>query len=99
MNRKIDKGTVVRLIMLVCTFATDIIAICTGTNFGNNPIFACICAILTVVSVAVSYWYNNDWTSIALLCRDVFDMLEDGKIDPQEVEDLIKKHKEDKSNG
>lgn len=91
--RKLDKGTICRTILQVCAYINQFVAIIGMSTFASNPVYQWISFGVTLVVTAVTYWYNNDWSSLALLTRDIFDMLEDGKIDKQELEDFLEKHK------
>lgn len=95
--RKLDKGTIVRTILLVLGWANQIVAIIGSTSFASATWYQVVTVVLTVLISGITYWYNNDWTQGALLTRDLFDMLQDGKITKEEVEEFIAKHnKKDK---
>lgn len=95
--RKLDKGTIVRTILLVLGWANQIVAIIGSTSFASATWYQIVSVVLTVLISGITYWYNNDWTQGALLTRDLFDMLQDGKITKEEVEEFIAKHsKKDK---
>ena len=80
MNKQIDKGTIIRTIVEVATLVNQVIAVIGQSSFAANPTYQVISVILTIVASAICYWYNNDWTKFALLARDIFEMLKDGKI-------------------
>lgn len=95
--RKLDKGTIVRTVLLVLGWANQIVAIIGSTSFASATWYQVVTVVLTVLISGITYWYNNDWTQGALLTRDLFDMLQDGKITKEEVEEFIAKHsKKDK---
>lgn len=90
--KKIDKGTICRTILQLLVYINQGIAIIGSTSFAQSITYQWISFAVTVLITAMTYWYNNDWTSIALCCRDVFDALKDGKLTKEEVETFIKNH-------
>lgn len=96
--RSLDKGTILRTVLQILVYANQIVAVLGQTSFASSPVYQWITFGLTLVITAVSYWYNNDWTNGALLVRDLFDMLKDGKVTSEEIEEFIARHKKEKSN-
>lgn len=91
--KKIDKGTICRTVLQVAAYINQFIAIIGMSSFASNPIYQWITFGVTLIVTVVTYWYNNDWTNLALCARDIFDMLQDGKIDQKELEEFVEKHK------
>lgn len=90
--KSLDKGTICRTIFQIAAYVNQFIAIIGNTSFASSPVYQWITFAITLIVTAVTYWYNNDWSNAAILARDIFDMLEDGKITEKEVENFIKKH-------
>ena len=90
--RRLKAGTVIRTILQVLVYVNQAVALLGNTTFANNIVYQWISFALTVVITALSYWYNNDWTQFAHMSSDIFDMLKDGKITPQELEDFMAKY-------
>lgn len=94
--KNLSKGTIFRTIFQVLTYANQIVAIFGQSSFASAAWYQWTSVILTIIVTSVSYWYNNDWTNIAKLSGDVFDMLKDGKITEDELKTFMDKHKEGK---
>lgn len=94
---KIDKGTLARTVLMAVSKINDIVAV-VGTCVGfASPWYLIPTAILELVSSVVAYWYNNDWSDLALLTRDVFDLAKDKDITTAELKGFIDSHKGDKA--
>ena len=93
--KRMDKGTIIRTILVVCAFVNQILATLELTSWADSEIYRIISLVVTIVMAAVCYWYNNDWTKLALLTRDVFDLCQDGKIEEKEVQQFISDHNGD----
>lgn len=94
--KALKKGTIIRTIIQFLSYVNQIIAIVGFQTFADNVIYQWITVILTIVITALSYWYNNDWSKAALTVKDIFDMLKDGKITYEEVQNFIKKYTPEK---
>lgn len=94
--KSLDKGTIIRTIMIVLAYVNQIVALIGQTSFASSPVYQWITFGVTVVTTLIGYWYNNDWSNFAMLCTDIFEMLRDGKITSEEVEKFIKKHSKKK---
>lgn len=92
--KALDKGTIFRTILLVLGWANQVVALIGSTSFASATWYQITSLVITILISAVNYWYNNDWTNGALLARDVFDMVKDGKITEDEIKNFIESHKE-----
>lgn len=90
--KKLDKGTAIRTILMVAAFINQMVALVGQTTFASSAAYQLITFVVTIITCIVCYWYNNDWSDFSMLCRDVFDMLEDGRITPSELKAFIKKY-------
>lgn len=90
-----DKGTLIRTILQVLVYANQIVAAIGNTSFANNPVYQYVSLGITILITAFTYWYNNNWTSMASLGQDVYDMLKDGEITEEEMKAFLEKHKKD----
>ncbi len=93
--KSLDKGTVIRTVLQILVYINQIVALIGRTTFANAVWYQWVTLGLTIAITGLSYWYNNDWSSIAQVTRDIFDMLEDGKITKEEIDEFIKKHRKD----
>lgn len=96
--KSLDKGTICRTVLQIATYVNQLIALVGMTSFASSPVYQWITFGVTLVVTAVSYWYNNDWTNFAQLAGEILDMLSDGKITKEELEEFIQKHKDSKEN-
>lgn len=90
--KQIDKGTLCRTILQIAAYVNQVIAIFGQTTFASAMWYQIVTLLITIVITAITYWYNNDWSNIAILAREVFDMLEDKKITKEEIKEFIDKH-------
>lgn len=90
-----DKGTVLRTVFLVLTFINYVISIVSTTEWSVSPVYQWISFTAFALMVIVSYWYNNNWTGFASLANDIINMLSDGKITSEELNEFISKHKKE----
>ena len=92
--KKFDKGTIIRTALEVCALANQLVALIGRTSFADNPTYQIISFIITAIASGIVYWYNNDWTKLALMCGEIFTMVKDGKVEDKEVEKFIDDHTE-----
>lgn len=91
--KQLDKGTICRTILQFAAYANQIIAVIGYGSFAASPVYQWITFAFTLIVTAVTFWYNNDFTNIAILCGDIFEMMKDGKITQEEVKKFIEKYK------
>lgn len=92
--KSIDKGTLLRTILLIASYINQIIAVIGMTSYAQSPVYQVISVICTITISAVTAWKNNDFTHLAQLAGKVLSALKDKKIDESEVKDLLDKAKE-----
>lgn len=90
-----DVGTLIRTILQFLTYANQVVAVIGHTSFANNPVYQYISLGVTILITLFTYWYNNNWTSMAELGQEVYDMLKDGKVTEEEMKDFLDKHKKE----
>lgn len=84
---KISKGTVFRTLLAILSLLNTIVS--TGEEM---PMWYKIVSwVILAIAVFAVWWYNNDITDAARIGTDITYALKDGKIDPKEVEDIVKK--------
>lgn len=96
--KSLDKGTILRTILQILTYANQVVALIGRTTFASAMWYQILSLILSIAISAITYWYNNDWTNGAMLARDVFDMVKDGKVTEDEVKEFLDKHKKKGDN-
>lgn len=96
--KSIDKGTIIRTILQILAYANQLVAVSGRNTFASSPVYQWISLIVTVVITAIAYWFNNDWSKFAIMARDIFDMLKDGKITKEELSAFIEKHHNKEGN-
>lgn len=93
-TKKMKLGTIIRTILQVLTYINQIVAIVFQTiGKTDNPVYLWISVIITVIVTTITYWYNNDWSNLAKTTGEVFDMVKDGKITKEELDNFINNHK------
>lgn len=91
--KSLDKGTIARTVLLILGLANQVVAIIGSTSFAAATWYQILSVIVTALIALVTYWYNNDWSKAAIVARDFFDMLKDGKITEEEATKFIDEHK------
>lgn len=90
-----DKGTVLRTIFYVLALSNYIVSIIGKYCWGTSIAYEWTSFAIFLLMSLVTYWYNNNWTGFASLAEDVLDMLKDGKITNEELQNFLAKHKTD----
>lgn len=95
--KSLSKGTWLRTVLMLLAIANDIV-VAIGKVFGvaviSEPWYIIMSLVLTVITMILSYWYNNDWSKLAQATGEIFDMTKDGKITQDELKDFVEKYKE-----
>lgn len=91
--KAVGAGTIIRTILQFLVYVNQFVALLGMKSFADSPIYQWITFGITIVITVLSYWFNNDWTNGALLVKDVFDMLKDGKVTPEEIQAFVAKYK------
>jgi SPP1 family holin len=92
--KSLDKGTIIRVALLVCAYINQIIALVGMTSFASSPVYQGITVVVTIIVSAITAWKNNDFTHLAQLAGSVLKALKDGKIEENEIQELLAKAKE-----
>lgn len=92
--KSIDKGTMIRTLSLILAISNQIIAVLGATSYADALWYQIASLVVTIVTAIVAAWNNNDFTSAAKLGTKVLDALQDGKITPEEVQELLDKNEE-----
>ena len=91
---KLNKATIIRTIALVLSLINQGLAIWLKFT-GTAPLaYLIISFIVTIVTVLINAWENNDWTKAATYATQILDALEDGKLTEEEIKELIEKSAE-----
>lgn len=88
---KIKISTIARIGALVVALANQCLAVFGkgALPFTENMAYQVISLVCVVITAAITCWYNQDISTIALLCSKVFEAFEDGTITEEEVEKII----------
>lgn len=87
--KSLDKGTIIRTLVLIVTIINQVVAFISqssGWYLGLS-----IAAL--VISAVIAWWNNNDITPAAQLATKILNALQDGKISAEEVKELLDKQK------
>lgn len=96
--KSLSAGTWFRTILQILTYINQLLIILGQSPLGNDPVYIWISFIVTVIVSLLSYWYNNDWSKVAQTTGKIFDMIKDGKITQEEIEEFMKDHEGDNNN-
>ena len=88
--KKFDKGAFCRTVLFYLSLANEIVAIIGSTSFAQSPIYQWVSLGFLAVTGILSWWYNNDYTSLAKLAGQVLEFLKDGRLTVDEVKQLLK---------
>lgn len=89
--KSLDKGTLLRTLALALAICNQVVAAIGATSFASSPIYQTISIVLTIITAASAAWKNNDFTYFAQLTTGLLRALKDGKIDENEVKELLDK--------
>lgn len=90
--KSLDKGTIIRTILFYVAIANQLIAVIGSTSFADAAWYQWASFGLTAIAAIASWWYNQDLSEGAILVRDIFDAVNDGKLSKEEVEKFKKEH-------
>lgn len=91
---KLNKATIIRTVALVLSLINQGLAIWLKVT-GTAPLaYLIVSFVVTIVTVLVNAWENNDWTKAATYATQILDALEDGKLTEEEIKELIEKSAE-----
>lgn len=88
--KKFDKGAFCRTVLFYLSLINEIVAIIGSTTFAQSPIYQWVSLGFLAVTGILSWWYNNDYTSMAKLAGQVLEFLKDGRLTEEEVKELLK---------
>lgn len=91
--KTLDKGTIIRTILQILVYINQLVALVVQMPFAKSPVYQWITFIVTVLITGITYWYNNDWSKFAQLSGSIFNMLKDGKITPEEIDQFVLAYK------
>ena len=93
--KQLKPAMILRTVLQVLAYINQVIAIMGQSSWASAPWYQWVSLGVTVLITVISYWYNNDWTNLAISTGDVYDMVKDGKITQEELEEFINKHKKE----
>jgi|LGOV01.1.fsa_nt_gb SPP1 family holin len=85
-------GAKLRLILQLLAYVNQGLIVLGSLPLAQSMGYQVVSLIVTILITAVTYWYNNDWTGLAKLSTKIFDVLKDGKVTEDEVEEFLKDH-------
>ncbi|MBR5285688.1 MAG: hypothetical protein IKU30_02210 [Clostridia bacterium] len=89
--KKLDIGTVLRTVLFYLSLANEIVAIIGKTTYAQAEWYQWLSVSLLAVTAIIAWWYNNDYTEMATIARDIFDALKDGVIEKDEIKHILEK--------
>lgn len=97
--KSLSAGTVVRTLLQILVYANQFVILIGQSPFGESSVYVWVSFIITILITGLTYWYNNDWSEAAQTADDVYDIIKDGKVTPEEVEEFVEKYKQEKDEG
>ena len=94
--KSLDKGTVIRTVVLILALANQGIAVLGATSYASAAWYQITSITVTIATALFTAWKNNDFTAFAKLGTGVLHALKDGKITPDEVAELLEKSEDKK---
>ena len=91
---KLNKATIIRTIALVLSLINQGLAIWLKFTGAAPLAYLIVSFVVTIVTVLINAWENNDWTKAATYATQILDALEDGKLTEEEIKELIEKSAE-----
>lgn len=89
---KLSLATKLRTILQVLAYVNQFLIVLGTSPLGNSPVYQMVSLVIVIAITAVTYWYNNDWTGLAKVSTEIFDMLKDGSISNEEMNEFIESH-------
>ena len=90
--KKLDFAAKIRFILQILVYVNQAVIVLGDLPFAKNLWYQVVSLVLTILITALTYWKNNDWTGLARVSGDVLDILKDGKVTPEEVQEFIEEH-------
>lgn len=88
---KIQKGTILRTAALVIAIINQIFAVLANTFVTEQLWYQIATLVVTIVTVLLNWWQNNDFTPAARLATEVLNAMEDGKLTQDEIKEIVEK--------
>lgn len=90
--KTLSVGTWLRTLLQFLAYINQFLIILGQSPVGDNPIYIWVSFAITVLITLLSYWYTNDWSKLAQAVNKLFDMVRDGKITEEELDEFIRDH-------
>jgi SPP1 family holin len=88
--KSLDKGTIIRTLVLIVTIINQVVAFISQSSGW----YLGLSITALVISAVIAWWSNNDITPAAQLATKILNALQDGKISAEEVKELLDKQKQ-----
>lgn len=88
--KSLDKGTIIRTLVLIVTIINQVVAFISQSSGW----YLGLSITALVISAVISWWSNNDITPTAQLATEMLNAMQDGKISAEEVKELLDKQKQ-----
>jgi hypothetical protein len=88
--KSLDKGTIIRTLVLIVTIINQVVAFISQSSGW----YLGLSITALVISAVIAWWSNNDITPAAQLATKILNAMQDGKISAEEVKELLDKQKQ-----
>lgn len=90
--KKLSLSAKVRLVLQLLVYANQVVLVLGQTPLSDNQAYQIVSLLLTIAITMLTYWKNNDWTGMARTAGKVLDILKDGEVSEDEIEEFITSH-------
>lgn len=87
--KSLDKGTIIRISLLILSFINQIVAVIGVTTYASALWYQIFSVAFTLITSSICAWKNNDFTKLAQLSGDILKALKDKKLEEDEVKKLL----------
>ena len=92
--KTLDLGTIFRSLLFILVYINQIVALIGFNSFANSLVYQIItlaCTLGISITCAIK---NNNFTHLSQLAGKLVNALKDGKLNEEEINDLLNKAKE-----
>lgn len=89
MIKELDKATSIRTVLQILVYLNQIVVVLGTSPLGESVAYQWVTFVLTLIFTALSYWKNNDWTGMAKMSTKIFNILKDGTVTEEEMQEFI----------
>lgn len=89
--KKLPLSAKIRTVIQLLAYVNQVLILFADLPFAQSFAYQIVSLIVTIFITLLGYWYNNDWSNIARASSEVYDIIKDGTISTDEIQDYISK--------